>query len=88
MLSVFERDDVVAVAVPPADRHLDLLEPETPVAGEHHDVCERRGELLAAAVEQVVEEHRPELGARQQLTVGLRRDPGHMRTARARRPAG
>ncbi len=88
VLSVFERDDVVAVAVPPPDRHLDLVEPEAPVAGEHHDVGERRGELLAAAVEQVVEEHRPELRADQQLTVGLRRDQRRMRTARARRPGG
>src|SRR5437764_2032143 len=52
VLSVLERDDVVAVAVPPPDRHLDLVEPEPPVPGEHHDVGERRRELLAAAVEQ------------------------------------
>ena len=51
------------VAVPPADRDLDLVEPEAPVAGEHDDVGERCGQLLAAAVEQVVEEHRLELRA-------------------------
>ena len=62
-----ERHDVVAVAVPPADRHLDFVQPEAPVAGEHDDVGERCGQLFAAAVEQVVEEHRLELRADQQV---------------------
>src|SRR6476660_2294626 len=72
VLSVLERDDVVAVAVPPAHRNLDLVEAEAPVAGENHDVGERRSELLAAAVEEVVEEHRLEFGADQEAAVGLR----------------
>ena len=88
MLPVGERHDVVVVAVPPPDRHLDLVEPETPVAGEHDDVGERRRHLLAAAVEQVVEEHRLDLGAGQQAAVGLRRHPAVQVERRVTRPAG
>ena len=69
MHSVLERDDVVLVAVPPPHRHLHLVEPEAPVLGEDGDVGERRGQLLAAAVEQIVEEHRAELRPLQQSTV-------------------
>ena len=72
VLPVLERDDVVAVPVPPADRHLHLVEPEAPIAGKHHHIGERCGELLAAAVEQVVEEHCLEFRADQQAAVGLR----------------
>ena len=50
VLTMGERHDVVAVAVPPTDRHLDLVEPESPVPGEDDDVGERRGQLFAAAV--------------------------------------
>ncbi|BCI86405.1 hypothetical protein NIIDMKKI_16110 [Mycobacterium kansasii] len=71
VLPVGERDDVVVVAVPPTDRDRHLLEPESPVPGEHDDVGERRGQLFAAAVEQVVEKHRLELGTGQQMPVGL-----------------
>ena len=45
-------------------------EPVEPVAGDGH-LEAVRGELLAAAVEQVVEEHRLELGTGQQVPVGL-----------------
>ena len=76
VLAMRERNDVVAVAVPPVHRDLDLVEPEPPRPGEHHDVGERRGQLFAAAVEQVVEEHRLELGAAQQPAVTFRRDRG------------
>jgi hypothetical protein len=72
VLAVGEGHDVVGVAMPPAHRHLHLFELETPVLGEHGDVGERRGQLLAAAVEQVVEEHRPELRPQQETPVGFR----------------
>ncbi|MDT5350492.1 MAG: hypothetical protein QOH91_3779 [Mycobacterium sp.] len=48
-----------------------LVETESPVPGEQDDVVERRGQLLAAAVEQIVEEHRLELGTGQQVPVGF-----------------
>ena len=71
VLPVGERDDVVAVAVPPADRDLHLLEPESPVPREDDDIGERSGHLLAAAVEQIVEEHRLEFRPHQQPSIGL-----------------
>ena len=72
MLSVGEGHDVVVVAVPPPDRNLDVIQPEAPVAREDDDVGERCRHLLAAAVEQVVEEHRLDLGAGQQAPVAFR----------------
>ncbi|MDT5322415.1 MAG: hypothetical protein QOD88_4937 [Mycobacterium sp.] len=51
MLPMGERDDVVTVAVPPADRDLHLLKPESPVTGKDDDIGERSGHLLAGAVE-------------------------------------
>ena len=71
MLPMGERDDVVAVAVPPADRDLHLLEPESPVPGEDDDIGERSRQLLAAAVEQVVEEHRLEFRPHQQTPIAF-----------------
>ena len=44
--AVGERDDVVRVAVPPPDRHLDLIDAEPPVPGEEEDVGEGGGERL------------------------------------------
>jgi hypothetical protein len=73
VLPVDERHDVVGVAVPPADRDLHLVEPESPVPGEQDDVGERGSQLLAAAVEQVVEEHRLKFRAHQQAAVGFGR---------------
>ena len=71
--AVRERDDVVVVAVPPAHRDPDVGRREAPVAGEQHQVAERRRGLEAAAVEQVVEEHRLELRTRQQRSCRPRR---------------
>ncbi|AMC63218.1 hypothetical protein RN09_1470 [Mycobacterium tuberculosis variant africanum] len=69
---VGERDDVVVVSVPPADGDFHLVQPESPVAGKGDDIGERRSELLATTVEQIVEEHRLELGPSQQMPVGPR----------------
>ena len=71
VLPMTKRHDVVAVAVPRAHWNLRLLEPEAPIVGEDHDVGERGGELLAAAVEQVVEKHRLELGPHQQASIAF-----------------
>ncbi len=72
MLAMGERHDVIVVAMPPADRNLDVTQPEAPVAREDDDVRERCRHLLAAAVEEVVEEHRLDLGAGQQTPVAFR----------------
>jgi hypothetical protein len=58
VLPVGKRDDVVVISVPPANGNLHLLKAEAPIAGEHDDVGEWRSHLLAAAVEQIVKEHR------------------------------
>ena len=50
---------------------LTCVEPEPPVPGEHDDVGERRGHLFAAAVEQIVEEHRLEFRPHQQPPIAF-----------------
>ena len=56
-LGVRERDDVVGVAVPPPDRHVDLVRLEAPVAREEDPVGEERSHAAAAVLGEVVEEH-------------------------------
>src|SRR2546430_823132 len=69
-----EGNDVVGVAVPPPDGHGHVPHGEPPRTAEEHEVEERRGEALAAAAHQVVEEHRLDLRSREDAPVSLGRE--------------
>ena len=72
MNTVAVGDDVVSVAVPPAHRDRDVSEVESPVPVEQDDVGKWCTHLEPRPVQQIIQKHRLELGAGEELLVAAR----------------
>ena len=69
---LFGKVDVVSVAVPPTHRDRDVGEVESPVPVEQDDVGKWCPHLESRPVQQIVQKHRFELGAGEELLVAAR----------------